>query len=99
MARGFFFAHVENVPQPVIVLRPVHQRDVARVGARSEIPPPRDAPIEPPSTCRSLLVALRVEGELALAESARLRRRPTEQLADPSRFQRRRVVAPKGVFL
>src|ERR1700680_2002552 len=99
MPRGLLFGDVEDVPQPVIVLRPVHEGDVAIVGAGREISPPRDSAIEPPAAGGSLLVALRIEWQLALDERAWIGRNPTEQLAGPRRFQPGRIVAPEGVLL
>src|SRR6266478_3502503 len=37
MARGLFRAYVADVAKPVIVLRPVHQANVAGVGAAREV--------------------------------------------------------------
>jgi len=67
MARGFFGAHLAKVAEQVIVLRPVDQRDVARISALDEQRFVRDTAIGPqsvPFQGRLQLVGLLLMGSL-----------------------------------
>ena len=59
--RAAFWAYVADVAKPVIVLRPVHQANVAGIGAAREVSSVDDAAVEPQSAIRLVHIVLRIE--------------------------------------
>ena len=83
-----------QIPEPVVVLRPVDEGDFGSVG---HVLAGGDTPVQPkiPSAGR----AFRVERHGTLLERNRMGRIPAQELAWPSGRQLRDVVAPEVVFL
>src|SRR5260370_14688881 len=73
MARGLFRAYFADVAKPVIVLRPVHQANVAGVGAARAGSSVDDAAVEPQSPIRLVHIVLRGERMSAPLERNRIR--------------------------
>ena len=92
VARGFGRGHLKQIAQHVVVLRPVHERGVASVGAGNEIRAINDAAIFKEA---GALRGIEAHGEGF--ESARRGIIVTEKFAGPSRREGRNVVAPQRV--
>ena len=61
MASGFGFIYLANIAEPVIILRPIHQADVARIRARREVPAIGNASIEPQAAIGVMRVILGIK--------------------------------------
>src|SRR5713101_4013382 len=97
MAGGFGFAHLANVSEPVIILRPVHQTDIARIRAWCEIATVGDPAVEPQPPIGTMQIVFWIECMRARPERDRITHRPAQELAWPGGLQCRHVVAPELV--
>ncbi|OQB94286.1 MAG: hypothetical protein BWX84_00272 [Verrucomicrobia bacterium ADurb.Bin118] len=85
--------HLAKIAEPIIILWPVYQRDVARIRAGNKQRLVRQAPIRPQSRAR-----LRIGVQLARLVGGRVRIFPGEQFARPRGVKIRDVITPEIVF-
>ena len=83
---------VEKIAEHVIVLRPVHERDIARVGARDEI-----RAVDDPAVTEEARRLRWIETHVERLERLGLRIKQAEQLSRPRRREGRDVVTPERV--
>src|SRR5438034_3605852 len=97
MPGRFLGGNVAEVAEPVIILRPVNQCDIAAVSTGREIATVRDATIEPeiePLPC----LAGWVEASGSLLERDRLGRPPAQERSGPGRRQLWNILAPEVIL-
>ena len=98
MMPGFRFRHVADVTQPIIVLRPVHQANIAGIRARREIPAIGDAAVKPQPAIGMVVFVFRIERVRPWGEPDWVAHCPAQQFAGPRWRERRHVIAPELVF-
>ena len=98
MAAPVLVGDPDEIAAHVIVLRPVHRREIARVRAGQEVRAVRDAPVPPQVEQLALLVADRIEGVMPRREGDGMAAREREQAPRPWRREARHVVAPERVI-
>jgi hypothetical protein len=86
------FAHVVEVAEHVVVLRPIHEGHIAAVGAGGEVRAIDDAAVMEQSGALR-----RIKAVVERLQRAGLRVKQVEQLPGPRRIQRRHVVVPERV--
>src|SRR5439155_4482619 len=94
----FLFRDIDQTAEPVIVLRPVHQANVARKAALGKVMVVEDATIAPGIESAAGTLA-GVEYQAPFLQSHRVRGAPGEQGAGPWRPQLRQVFSPELIRL
>src|SRR5689334_13053117 len=101
MAARFRLGDVVKVAKPVIILRPVHERNVAQVRTGHKLLLSRDASVHPQvqsaSSCR--IRRSRVEADGTPFQCPWLTHRPAKKLSRPGGLKFRDVVTPEAIFL
>lgn len=97
MVLRFLFGAAVEIAEPVVVLRPVDEGDVALAEARPEIGFVHDAAVEPQIEAALLRLQGGIEEDVAAFQGDGIRHRPRQQLVGPGGRQLGEVVAPERV--
>src|SRR3954452_22603171 len=100
MAGRLRLGHLVQIAEPVIVLRPVHERDVASVRTRNKLLLRGNPAVHPQiqSTRGSCVWWNRVEAYRTSSKSLRIAHRPAKKVARPCRLKLWHVIAPEAIF-
>src|SRR5262245_31576814 len=93
----FLSVDITKIAEPIVVLRPIHQRDIASKRSSSKVSAIDQAAVKPKVWLAAFWMK-RIKSHVPVLQRLRLGCRKTEEFPRPRRAQFRRIFTPERIF-